>query len=515
MSDHATSTATLTPRAGRREWLGLAVLVLPTLLLALDMTVLHLAAPRLSADLEPSSAELLWILDIYGFMVAGFLITMGTLGDRIGRRRLLLIGACAFGLASIAAAFANSALMLIFTRALLGIAGATLMPSTLALIRNLFHVEHERTLAITIWMTGFIVGSAIGPLVGGVMLELFWWGSVFLLAVPVMVLLLLVGPWLLPESRDSNAGKLDMASALLCISAVLLLIFAIKDGARDGINALAVVSLIAALVTGALFVRRQRRLAEPMFDLTLFNKPSFSVSVAAMMLCILALSGSWLMIFQFLQGVSGLSALHAGLVMVPAALLQTAASLLVPRLSRWLAPTRLISGGLVLAAGGLALMLLIHADSNLALMVAASVLLGVGIMPMMILGTDLVIGSAPPEKTGAAAATSETATELGMAMGIAVIGSVGATLYRSSMEQQLSGVLDSHQLAVASDTIGGAMGVLSHLPQAQLEQVHAAVNSSFTLALHANALIGVVIMLGAALLVALCLRQGRSVGGGH
>ncbi|WVM93333.1 MFS transporter [Halopseudomonas pachastrellae] len=157
MSDHATSTATLTPRAGRREWLGLAVLVLPTLLLALDMTVLHLAAPRLSADLEPSSAELLWILDIYGFMVAGFLITMGTLGDRIGRRRLLLIGACAFGLASFAAAFANSALMLIFTRALLGIAGATLMPSTLALIRNLFHVEHERTLAITIWMTGFIV----------------------------------------------------------------------------------------------------------------------------------------------------------------------------------------------------------------------------------------------------------------------------------------------------------------------------------------------------------------------
>ena len=252
-----------------------------------------------------------------------------------------------------------------------------------------------------------------------------------------------------------------------------------------------------------------------MFDLTLFNKPSFSVSVAAMMLCILALSGSWLMIFQFLQGVSGLSALHAGLVMVPAALLQTAASLLVPRLSRWLAPTRLISGGLVLAAGGLALMLLIHADSNLALMVAASVLLGVGIMPMMILGTDLVIGSAPPEKTGAAAATSETATELGMAMGIAVIGSVGATLYRSSMEQQLSGVLDSHQLAVASDTIGGAMGVLSHLPQAQLQQVHAAVNSSFTLALHANALIGVVIMLGAALLVALCLRQVRSVGGGH
>ena len=512
MSDRSPSSASLSPRAGRREWLGLAVLVLPTLLLALDMTVLHLAAPRLSADLEPTSAELLWILDIYGFMVAGFLITMGTLGDRIGRRRLLLIGACAFGLASIAAAFANSAAMLIATRALLGIAGATLMPSTLALIRNLFHVEHERTLAITIWMTGFIVGSAIGPLVGGIMLAWFWWGSVFLLAVPVMLLLLLVGPWLLPESRDPNAGKLDLPSALLCISAVLLLIFAIKDGARDGINLLAGLSFIAALLTGTLFVRRQRRLADPMFDLTLFRKPSFSVSVAAMLLCILALSGSWLMTFQFLQGVNGLSALQAGLVMLPSALLQTVASLLVPRLSRWLAPAWLISAGLLLTSVGLGLMLLIQADSSLLLMVAATILLGVGIMPMMILGTDLVIGSAPPEKTGAAAATSETATELGMAMGIAVIGSVGATLYRSQMEQQLRGVLDSHQLAVASDTIGGAMGVVAQLPPGQLEKVRAAINSSFTLALHANALIGVVIMLSAALLVALCLRRVRGAG---
>jgi len=211
--------------ASRREWLGLAVLVLPTLLLALDMTVLHLAAPHLSADLQPSSTELLWILDIYGFMVAGFLITMGTLGDRIGRRRLLLLGALAFGVASVAAAFSTSSVMLIVMRALLGIAGATLMPSTLSLIRNMFHVERERTLAITVWMTGFIVGSAIGPLVGGLMLEFFWWGSVFLLGVPVMALLLLAGPFLLPECRDEQAGRLDVVSALLCIVALLLVIY--------------------------------------------------------------------------------------------------------------------------------------------------------------------------------------------------------------------------------------------------------------------------------------------------
>lgn len=485
------------PRAGRREWLGLAVLVLPTLLLALDMTVLHLAAPHLSADLEPTSSELLWILDIYGFMVAGFLITMGTLGDRIGRRRLLLIGATAFGLASLAAAFAHSSFMLIATRALLGIAGATLMPSTLALIRNMFHVEHERTLAITIWMTGFIVGSAIGPLVGGIMLAFFWWGSVFLLAVPVMVLLLLVGPWLLPEFRDEQAGRLDLASALLCISAVLLLIFGIKDSARDGLNLLASSALLAGLLVGTLFVRRQRRVAEPMFDLALFRQPAFSVSVAAMMLCILALSGAWLLIFQYLQGALGMSPLQAGLVMLPSALLQTAASLLVPRMARWLAPRVLISGGLLVAVAGFVALLLIGRYPGPGLMVLATVLLGIGIMPMMILGTDLVIGSAPPEKTGAAAATSETATEMGMALGIAVIGSIGAAVYRYRMLELMPSGLSDHQREVASDTVGGALGLASHLPDGLAAAVMSAVQVSFTQALQTNALIGAVVMLGA------------------
>ncbi|GAA6129759.1 hypothetical protein NBRC116187_01190 [Halopseudomonas sabulinigri] len=262
----------ITPRASRREWLGLAVLVLPTLLLALDMTLLHLAAPHLSADLQPSSAQLLWILDIYGFMVAGFLITMGTLGDRIGRRRVLLAGALAFGLASIAAAFSTSAGMLIVTRALLGVAGATLMPSTLSLIRNMFHDERERTLAITVWMTGFIVGSAIGPLVGGIMLEFFWWGSLFLLGVPVMALLLLAGPLLLPECREAQAGRLDIPSALLSIAALLLIIYGLKDSARDGFNLLASVAVLAGFALARVFVLRQQRLADPMLDLALFQR---------------------------------------------------------------------------------------------------------------------------------------------------------------------------------------------------------------------------------------------------
>src|SRR6188474_2903990 len=194
--------APLSNRAGRREWLGLAVIALPCVLYSMDLTVLELAVPRLSADLKPTAAQLLWILDIYGFLVAGSLITMGTLGDRIGRRRLLMIGAAAFGVASVIAAFSTSAEMLIATRALLGLAGATLAPSTLSLIRNMFLDQQQRTVAIGIWISSYSVGAAIGPLVGGILLEHFWWGSVFLIGVPVMVLLLVVGPMLLPEFRD-------------------------------------------------------------------------------------------------------------------------------------------------------------------------------------------------------------------------------------------------------------------------------------------------------------------------
>ncbi len=501
--------------AGRLEWLGLAVLVLPTLLLALDMTVLHLAVPQLSADLQPSSAQLLWILDIYGFMVAGFLITMGTLGDRIGRRRLLLIGALAFGVASIAAAFATSANMLIATRALLGVAGATLMPSTLSLIRNMFHVPHERTLAITVWMTGFIVGTAVGPLIGGILLEFFWWGAVFLLAVPVMVLLLVAGPFLLPEFRDEQAGRLDLSSAFLSISALLLVIFGLKDIARDGLNGLAIVASLAGLTLGAVFVRRQRRLSDPMLDMELFRRRAFTVSVVAMLMSILALSGAWLMIFQYLQGVMGLSALAAGVVMLPSAILQTIASLLVPRMSRWIQPSWLVSGGLTVAVTGFVALMLITADNGIGLMMLGTILLGVGVMPMMILGTDLVISSVPPEKTGAAAATSETATELGMAMGIAVIGSVGAAVYRGQMAEHMPSGLDVQQIEIATDTLGGALGIVPQLPPELAEPLLVVAQSAFAQALHANALIGAAIMAAAAILTAVCLRQVRIKAGEH
>ncbi|HYH13279.1 MAG TPA: MFS transporter, partial [Thermomicrobiales bacterium] len=232
------------PRAGRKEWIGLVVLALPAMLLAMDMTVLYLAVPHLSADLNPSSSQLLWILDIYGFLVAGFLITMGTVGDRIGRRKLLLIGGAAFAAASIAAAYSTSAEMLIVTRAFLGVAGATLMPSTLALIRNMFHDESQRTTAIAAWMSSFMIGSIIGPIVGGALIENFWWGSVFLLAVPAMVLLLVTGPILLPEYRDPNPGRMDLASVVLSLAAVISTIYGIKELAKDGIAIVPVLAIV-------------------------------------------------------------------------------------------------------------------------------------------------------------------------------------------------------------------------------------------------------------------------------
>src|SRR3954467_3641297 len=298
MTDAIAVTA---PRAGHRDWIGLAVIALPCMLYAMDFTVLDLAIPHISADLEPSSTQLLWILDIYGFLVASSLITMGTLGDRIGRRRLLLIGAAVFGVTSILAAFSTSPGMLIVTRALLGLAGATLAPSTLSLIRNMFLDPGERTFAIGVWVTSYAVGGALGPILGGIVLQHFWWGSSFLIGVPVMVLLLILGPTLLPEFRDPQPRRLDIPSAALSLVAVLLVIYGLKRFAAEGPTWLSGAAAMAGVLVGVVFIRRQRRLDEPFMDLRLFRSAAFSASLAAYTLATLISFGSYIFIAQYLQ----------------------------------------------------------------------------------------------------------------------------------------------------------------------------------------------------------------------
>jgi DHA2 family multidrug resistance protein-like MFS transporter len=303
--------------ATRREWIGLAVIALACLLYAMDLTVLTLAVPALSADLHPSGTELLWIVDVYGFLVAGFLITMGTLGDRIGRRRLLLIGAGAFGGASVVAAFSSSPAMLVASRAVLGVAGATLAPATLSLIRGMFADERQRTLAIGIWVTSFSAGAALGPLVGGLLLEHFRWGSVFLLAVPVMAPLLVVGPRLLPEDKDPMPGRLDPVSAGLSLVAVLAVIYGVKAIATAGVGVASAAPVVAGLAVGAAFVDRQRRLAAPMIDLGLLRRPAFRLALAANTLGFAVVFGIDVFVAQYLQLVLGYSPLKAGLWSVP------------------------------------------------------------------------------------------------------------------------------------------------------------------------------------------------------
>ena len=422
------------------------MIALPCLLYSMDLTVLNLALPAISADLQPTSAQLLWIMDIYGFLVAGLLITMGALGDRIGRRRLLLIGAAGFGVASVLAAFSTSAEMLIATRAALGIAGATLAPSTLSLIRNMFREPGERRFAIGVWITSYSAGGAIGPLVGGVLLEHFWWGSVFLAGVPVMALLLAVGPALLPEFRDPEAGRPDLASAALSLAAVLPVIYGIKRIAEGGAAWLPLLCILAGLAAGAVFVQRQHRLADPLIDLRLFRAPAFSVSLATYTLGTFVAFGSFLFIAQYLQRVLGLSPLQAGLWMLPFFVGWISGSMLAPLLARRLRPAFALSAGLVLATGGFGLLTRVDGGSALAVLVSGSLLVSLGLAPVFTLATDVIVGAAPPERAGAASAISETGSELGGALGIALLGSLATAVYgREALTQglQLTAVISA------------------------------------------------------------------------
>ena len=498
------------PRAGRREWVGLAVISLACVLYVMDLTVLHLAVPAISTDLRPSSAQLLWIIDIYGFLVAGSLITMGTLGDRIGRRRLLMIGATAFGLASVLAAFSTSAEMLIATRALLGVAGATLAPSTLSLIRSMFLDPQQRTIAISVWITSFSVGGAIGPLLGGLVLEFFWWGAVFLLAVPVMVVLLVLGPRLLPEYRDPDAGRPDLPSAALSLAAVLTVIFGLKQIAQDGVALLPALSIMTGVVLGIVFVRRQRTLTDPFIDLTLFRTPAFSASLAAYGLGIFLVFGGFLFFPQYLQLVLGLSPFQAGLWTLPWALAFVVGSNITPMLVRWFRPAFVMAAGLVLAAVGFGVFTQVDSSSGFGVIVTASAIFALGTAPVFTLTNDLIIGSAPPERAGAAAGLSETAAEFGGALGIAAFGSIGVAIYRGAMAGDVPAGVPLDAAQTARDTLGGAIEVAGQVPGQLGAALVDAARDAFMAGLHVAATISAIGAIGIAVLVMTLLRHVRT-----
>ncbi|WP_373292413.1 MFS transporter [Actinokineospora fastidiosa] len=474
-------------RAGPRQWLGLAVLALPTLLLALDITVLHLAVPHLSADLRPSGSQLLWIVDIYGFMIAGFLVTMGTLGDRVGRRRLLLIGAAAFGVASVLAAYATSPELLIAARTALGVAGATLMPSTLALISNMFRDPGQRGVAIGIWATMFSVGVAIGPIVGGALLAAFWWGSVFLLGVPIMLLLLVAGPVLLPEFRDRAAGRPDLASVALSLAAMLPITFGIKELADPVV---AVPAIVVGLVMGALFVRRQRRLADPLLDLGLFGARAVRAALVILLVATATISGAYLFITQYLQLVVGLSPLMAGLWLLPAATVLVMASMAAPLLARRFGAGRVVAVALVVSSAGF---VVLTAADGLTTVVVGFVVAYSGIGPVFALGTDLVVGSADPAKAGAASALSETSTELGVSIGIATLGSIGTAVYRAG-----SG---------GSDTLAEAVAAAEALPAAEGDALLRMAGEAFTAGLVTIAWVSAALLAAVAAVALVALRD--------
>ena len=503
------STTPVPAKATRREWIGLAIIALPCMVYAMDLTVLNLALPAISAELDPSASQLLWIVDVYGFLVAGFLITMGTLGDRIGRRKLLLIGAAAFAAASVIAAFSRSAEMLIAMRALLGVAGATLAPSTMSLIRNMFHDEHERQFAIGVWIAAFSVGGAIGPLVGGLLLQWWWWGAAFLAAVPVMVLLLVLGPKLLPEYRDPDAGALDPVSMVQSLFAVLAVVYGLKRIAEYGADMRGLAVLLVGIVLGVLFVRRQKHLAYPFLDVTLFQRPAFSAAIVAYALAGLSMMGVYIFMTQYLQLVLGLTPLQAGIATVPWSLCFTFGSLLAPRLARHWGARRVMVRGLLLAAVGFGITALVVPPYGLWILISGMLAMSLGMAPVFTVGNELIITTAPPERAGAASALAETSAELSGALGIAVLGSAGMLAYRLWLDPTLPATLADTDTTRALSTLGGAVAVGSELGGAAGVAVVDTARTAFTDAMRAIAVFGMAMMLVAAWMAARLMRDGE------
>lgn len=502
--------------ATRKEWWGLALLVMPMLTLATDLTVLFLALPTLSADLSATATQALWIVHIYGFVVAGFLVTMGRLGDRIGPRRLMLMGAIAFSIFSVVAAFSTSATMLIVTRALLGVAGATLMPSLFSLLRTMFADDSQRRVAIAIMFSAFSVGGAIGPLLGGVLLEYFWWGSVFLINVPPMAVLVLAGTRLLPERTQRNLARLDLVSVALSVAGMLTVIYGVTELA-SGTESDSGWTLFAVIAAGAvvlgLFVRRQRRLDDPLFNLALLADRRITVSLLTLLLSGIGLVGVFFLVTQYLQWVAELTPLQAGLWTLPYIAVNIAGAMLGPLLTRTLRPAVVIALGLSIAAvGAVALVVIAGLAVPLPVLITAFSVIGLGNGAAAALVSDLIISSAPEEQTGSAAAAQEVGGELGSALGIAAGGAIGVAAYQSAMANAMPAGISESVAETATGSIHGGVTAAKELGPAGTELL-GAVHSAITLGLQVYTVVATILaVLAVGLVVRYLLVRPRSRG---
>jgi MFS transporter, DHA2 family, multidrug resistance protein len=481
------SSTTETAAATARPWVGLAVLVLPCLLVSMDNNVLNLATPAIAADLHPSGSQLLWIVDGYVFLVAGSLLAMGALGDRIGRRRLLFIGVTLFSAASLGAAFARTANELISARLLMGLAGASLMPSTLALIRNMFADRGRRTVAVGVWAASFAFGGIIGPVAGGALLTHFWWGSVFLPALPVTLLLLTFGPRLIPEFRSADAAPFDLLGAAQSLIALMAMVYGIKRAADGGDVVQVAGSFLLGAVLATAFVHRQRRAAQPMINPALLRPTGVRIALLSNALAFFTLYAMQVAGAQYLQWCLGLSALTAGLWTLPSVLAYLAASALAPIAVRRFRRATVIFAGLTVMAAGCAVLTLVAVTEpdrpgDLALIVAGGSLFSIGLSPVYATSTEMIVANAREQEAGAAGAIAETAAELGGALGIALLGSLAVAVYRYSMANTGDPTPDAG--AGTGHTPGDAAAIAATLPKpdavALLTHARAAFETSFT-----------------------------------
>ncbi|GAA4806356.1 MFS transporter [Streptomyces ziwulingensis] len=476
-----TESAAATPP--RQRWLVLAVVSGSLLLCGIDLTVLHVAVPSMSRELAPSPAGLLWIVDVYSLTLAALLVTCGTLGDRIGRRRMVLSGFLTFGLASAAAAFSTSTAQLIAARAALGIGAAMIMASTVAIIRVVFTDDRERALALGIWTSAHSVGATIGPLVGGLVTAKWGWSAVFLINVPVIVVLLVVGARVVPESRNPVPRRWDLASVVLSVAGLAGVVFALKQaGEHAGVNGVIVGTAVLGSLLLYAFVRRQRRIAEPLLDFTLFRERRFSTAT----LCVIGCFGSYVALLffltQWLQQVGAYSPLRAGLALMPLAGANAVGAITAPwAANRW-GNRWALTGALVLFAVALAAIALVGDTAHYGVLLAPLLAAGYGAGIVMTLGADSIMGAAQPERSGEAAAIQETSFELGAGLGVAVLGTVLTAVYRTGLPQVAG--LGPDGRSTAEESFADAEGLAAHLPaetaQGLLHAARQAYDQGFT-----------------------------------